>query len=138
MNLPSFSTGVRLISSGGMTGGGSGPAIAFLVGPVTWAKALEQTIDVPRITPQITQSFDLTSRIEFTPTVGGYIKLNRFTSNRSLGLSVSCVFILLFFSYGFELYRPIRYKLSEINPDSLADADSIGRIGTEEMADLPG
>jgi hypothetical protein len=36
------------------------------------------------------------------------------------------------------LYRPILHKLSEINPDSLADADSIGRIGTEEMADLPG
>ena len=33
--------------------------------------------------------------------------------------------------------RSIRYKLNEINPESLGDADSIGRIGYEEMVDLP-
>jgi hypothetical protein len=43
----------------------------------------------------------------------------------------------VFFSYGFELYGPIRHKLSEINPESPGDADSIGLIATEEMADLP-
>jgi hypothetical protein len=43
----------------------------------------------------------------------------------------------LFLSYGFELYGPIRHRRSEINPESLGDADSIGRIGTEEMEDLP-
>ena len=45
--------------------------------------------------------------------------------------------LLMFFSYGFELYGPIRHKLSEINPESPGDADSIGLIATEEMADLP-
>src|SRR6202035_734240 len=73
MNLPSFSTGVSAISSGGMVGGGSGPATAFLIGPAiiwpaTWAKAVEQTIDVPRTAPQIMDSLiDLTGGILFTP-----------------------------------------------------------------------
>jgi hypothetical protein len=35
------------------------------------------------------------------------------------------------------LYGRIRHNLSAINPESLSDADSIGWIGTEEMADLP-
>src|ERR1700726_3535935 len=73
MNLPSFSTGVSAISSGGMTGGGSGPATAFLIGPAiirpaTWSKAVEQMIDVPRTAPQIMDSLiDLTGGILFTP-----------------------------------------------------------------------
>ena len=40
-------------------------------------------------------------------------------------------------AHGFELYGPIQYKLTEFNPESLGDADSIIRIGTEEMTDLP-
>src|ERR1700747_3769777 len=64
MNLPSCSTGVSLIRLGGMAGGGRGPTTALVTGPVIWAKAIEQTIAVPRITPEITKSFDLIARID--------------------------------------------------------------------------
>jgi hypothetical protein len=50
INLPSCSTGVSLISFGGITGGGSGPAIAAgVIGPALWSKAIEQTIDIPKL-----------------------------------------------------------------------------------------
>ena len=44
-----------------------GPTTALVTGPVIWAKAIEQTIAIPRITPEITKSFDLASRIVFNP-----------------------------------------------------------------------
>src|ERR1700739_3353673 len=67
MNLPSCSTGVSLIRLGGIGGGGRGPTTALVTGPMTWAKAIEQTIAIPKITPEITKSFDLTLRIVFNP-----------------------------------------------------------------------
>src|ERR1700740_533255 len=67
MNLPSCSTGVSLIRLGGIGGGGRGPTTALVTGPMTWAKAIEQTIAIPKITPEITNSFDLTLRIVFNP-----------------------------------------------------------------------
>src|ERR1700751_2412421 len=65
MNLPSCSTGVSLIRLGGIGGGGRGPTTALVTGPMTWAKAIVQTIAIPEITPEITKSFDLTLRIVF-------------------------------------------------------------------------